>query len=409
MLTSNLLRARVWKGEIRPDYIDTNDPDLLGLAETLIEAFERHVGRPRHALETELKELLGTGTEFLLQRGLAKLLWDRCDFEPGTEIDSMALRQALFAEAARSRLAHHGQLEREEIFQKIAGEFQLDDGGQIERALYADLKEEQHLQSFKKAKPDWLLKRYNVALAQTVLFRASELKVRILNQPKAKYRELFRRIKFFQLMYRVRGNAEEGYELELDGPMSLFKSCQKYGLQMASFLPTLLHMSEWSLEATVLWGKARQPRQFHLTHEQGLEPYHWMVGQWQPEEMQFLKKRFPKQKTDWTLTEETDLIDLGGEGVLVPDYVFLHEPTGKRVVMEIFGYWRKGGLAKRLELLKKHGPPDILLAVSEELHVDEELTADLPQEVYTFRTIPNAREVADRLDGMLKGSGKDSK
>ena len=69
--------------------------------------------------------------------------------------------------------------------------------------------------------------------------------------------------------------------------------------------------------------------------------------------------------------------------------------------MEIFGYWRKGGLARRLELLKKHGPPNVLLAVSEELHVDEELTAELPQEVYTFRTIPNAREVLERLDGML--------
>ncbi len=401
MLTSNLLRTRVRKDEIHPDYIAADDSDLLGLAEMLIDAFGRHVGRARYELEAELKALLGTGTEFLLQRGLAKLLWDRCEFEPGTEIDPLELRQRVFAEAARSRLEHSGQLITEDVLAKIAQELNLDDASQVQRALYADLKEEQHLQAFKKVKPDWLLKRYNVALAQAVLFRAVELKVRIANQPAARYREVFRRIKFFQLLYQVRGNADDGYEIELDGPMSLFKSCQKYGLQMANFLPTLLHLSEWSLEATVLWGKARVPKQFSLSHETGLEPYRWMVGQWQPEEMQFLKKRFAKIDTDWELGEEAELIDLGGEGVLVPDYVFVHPPTGRRVFMEIFGFWRKGALTRRLELLKKHGPPNILLALSEELHVEEEQTEGLPQEVYTFRSIPNAREVVKRLDEML--------
>ncbi len=401
MLTSNLLRAKVWKGEIRPEYIVADDPELLGLAETLIESFEQHIGKPRHELETELKELLGTGTEFLLQRGLAKLLWDRCEFESPTAIDPLVLRQAVFAIAAKSRLTNAGQINSENIYQELASQLELAEPIDIQQVLYADLKEEQHLTAFKKVKPDWLLKRYNVALAQAVLFRASELKVRVANQTVAVYRELFRRIKFFQLMYQVRGNSEVGYELELDGPMSLFKSCQKYGLQMANFLPTLLHCTEWSLNATVLWGKARVPKPFSLSHETGLEPYAWLTGQWQPEEMQFLKQRFDKVSTDWLLTEEPELFDLGGQGVLVPDYVFVHKPTGRRVLMEIFGYWRKGGLAKRLELLKEHGPQNVLLAVSEELHVDEERAGELPQEVYTYRTIPNAREVVERLDRML--------
>jgi predicted nuclease of restriction endonuclease-like RecB superfamily len=136
---------------------------------------------------------------------------------------------------------------------------------------------------------------------------------------------------------------------------------------------------------------------------QGLEPYHWLTGQWQPEEIQFLKKRFAKLETEWTLSEESELIDLGGQGVLSPDYVFTHQPSGQRVVMEIFGYWRKGGLATRMELLKQHGPSNVLLAISEELHVGEELTEGLPQEVYTFRTIPNAKEVLSRLNQMREG------
>ena len=402
MLTSNLLRARVRKDEVHPDYINPEDPDLVGLAETLIEAFERHIGRPRHELETELKELLGTGTEFLLQRGLAKLLWDRCEFEPPTEIDPFALRQKVFALAAKSRQENAGHLEIKTVYEEVAKEFELDDPALIDHLLYADLKEEQQIQEFKKVKPAWLLKRYNVALAQAVLFRAVELKIRVVNQPAARYREFFRRIKFFQLMYRVQGDAEQGYEIELDGPISLFRSSQKYGLQMANFLPMLLHLSEWSLTAKLLWGKARVPKQFSLSHETGLEPFQHLAGQWQPEEMQFLKKRFAKLETDWQLKEDPELIDLGGEGVLVPDYVFFHPPTGKKVYMEIFGFWRKGSIGSRIELLKDQGPKNVLLALADELHVDEEKTEQLPQEVYRFRSVPNAKDVVERLDAMLE-------
>lgn len=402
MLTSNLLRARVRKDEIHPDYIAPDDPDLLGLAETLIEAFQRHIGRARQELESELKELLGTGTEFLLQRGLAKLLWDRSEFEPPTEIDPSALRQRVFALAALSRQEHAGNVEPQNIYEEVAKEFALGDPDLVDRLLYADLKEEQHIQAFKKVKPAWLLKRYNVALAQAVLFRAVKLSIRVVNQPAARYRELFRRIKFFQLMYQVTGDGKQGYAIELDGPMSLFRSSQKYGLLMANFLPTLLHMSEWSLTATVHWGKAKIPKQFSLSHETGLEPFQHLTGQWQPEEMQFLKKRFAKLETDWLLSEELELIDLGGWGVLVPDYVFLHPPTGNKIYMEIFGFWRKGSVGSRIELLKHHGPANVLLALADELHVEEEQTEELPQEVYRFRSVPNAKEVLTRLDAMLE-------
>ena len=117
--------------------------------------------------------------------------------------------------------------------------------------------------------------------------------------------------------------------------------------------------------------------------------------------MQFLKKRWEKLKTDWRLSEEPELIDLGGQGVLVPDYVFEH-PSGKKVYMEIFGFWRKGGVHSRIELLKNHGPKNVLLALADELHVDEEKTQELPQEVYRFRSVPIAKEVAQRLDAMLE-------
>ncbi len=72
--------------------------------------------------------------------------------------------------------------------------------------------------------------------------------------------------------------------------------------------------------------------------------------------------------------------------------------------MEILGFWRRGAVESRLELLRRHGPRNVILAVSRELRVDEE-TADLPGELYTFRTVPVAREVHECLERILADQG----
>ena len=52
----------------------------------------------------------------------------------------------------------------------------------------------------------------------------------------------------------------ETYQLHLDGPMSLFTATQKYGLQLAFFLPALLHCHDFELKADLRWGAQRKPK-----------------------------------------------------------------------------------------------------------------------------------------------------
>ena len=49
-------------------------------------------------------------------------------------------------------------------------------------------------------------------------------------------------------------------------------------------------------------------------------------------------------------------------------------------------------------VLPHHGPENIILAVSKELRVDEEEVAELPVELYVFRSVPVAREVLSLLE-----------
>lgn len=408
MLTSDLVLARRYKGEIRPRYIDCDDPQNLALAEDLIAIFTAHQGRPRYQLDQELRERLGTGTSFLLHRGLAKLLFDRCELATEAPLDPEDLRRATFEAAAASYQAtpeDAGQpfhFDRDAVLAEAAASLELE-VADVEAGLYADLKDEQILSSFKPWRSKPLLQRYNVALAQGVLYRAVELEIKIKEDNPLRHRELFRRIKFFQLLHQVEGRASTGYTIYLDGPLSLFQSSQKYGLQMASFLPTLLHLDRWTLEAKILWGKRRLPSRFELSPSTGLVPHTKLLGQWQPEELSFLPEQLAKLGTGWTVSTDAELIDLGGEGVLVPDFVFTHE-DGSRVFMEVLGFWRKGAVASRLELLRRHGPRNLILALSKQLATEREGLDEVPGEVYVFRRQPVARQVVAVLERVREGA-----
>jgi predicted nuclease of restriction endonuclease-like RecB superfamily len=383
MLTAELVNVRLYKGEIKPRYVDPEDDQVLGLAEQLVVAFTQAVGQRRGELDAELEDILGSGTSFMLHRGLAKLLRDRCVFETASPVPPEVLRRAVFEAAAVAR--------REGASVKASGEAvdEASDEGErgfdrqavlglaatkldlsvetVEAGLFADLQDQQMLVDAQLPKARALLDRYNVALAQGVLLRARQLEIRIAGLSARDYEALFRQIRFHQLMHRVArdgsGQTGEGWCIILDGPISALQSSGRYGLAMAKFLPTLLHFGGWTLEARLAWGKRRRRYLFHLSPTQGLRPHNKLGGRWLPDEVVALAPRIAALATGWTVRPGDVLIDLGGVGVLVPDLVFEHTESGRVAYLEIFGFWNKGAVAKRVRLLEKHGPPNVVVAV----------------------------------------------
>ncbi len=134
-------------------------------------------------------------------------------------------------------------------------------------ALYADLPENQRLTLFEPLTAGELLDLYNVAQAQALLYRSVEMRLWLEPQAPEGFRELFGAIKAYRLIHTVQGNSREGYEVRLDGPASIFQRSQKYGIQMAVFLPALLLCKGWRMRAEI---QAKQNRvvYFELTSEQ---------------------------------------------------------------------------------------------------------------------------------------------
>ena len=107
----------------------------------------------------------------------------------------------------------------------------------------------------------------------------------------------------------------------------------------------------------------------------------------------------------WEVSEATEVIELGREGVWVPDYRFVHKATGTDVFVEVVGFSKRSSLERLLRLLPRLGPEHFLLAIFDRLKVDEGALSDLPGPVLRFKEIPNAPELAQMLDRMVPSPG----
>ena len=248
MLTSDLSISYRRGEKIYPFLIKTDNENFQRDAENLVEIFKDSSGRTRGEIEHELEEYIGTGTDYNILRGLIKLLMDRSDFETSAPAEPIEIRQKVFLEARKFHPVLPDSEAKKEVFDLIASEFETD-ANSISANLYADLSAQQRLISFETIEAQNLLDNYNLAQAQAIFYRCVEMKIRVAPSDAANYRAIFGWIKHFGLIHSVNGNSEKGYEIILTGAASLFQRSQKYGIQMAVFLPALLLCGNWQMRA----------------------------------------------------------------------------------------------------------------------------------------------------------------
>jgi predicted nuclease of restriction endonuclease-like RecB superfamily len=404
MLTGKMVRVRHGRDRLLPVYLDAGDPDWLAVAETLLELFRRHQGRSRGELEEELEEEFGHESNQVVYQGLAKLLEDRCEFEVAAGDKSPdEIREVVFRHAAAARQTAGLVFDRDAVLQQSAGELGLGVEA-IEQGLFADLKSAQRLVQFQDTTPERLLQRYNVALAQAVLLRSSKVHVALRKVPPQRYRQLLRLVKFHRLICDVERTGPDSYQLHLDGPMSLFSATNKYGLQLALFLPAVLNCGSYEVRAEVRWGPQRRLKTLVITPADGLVSHAADHGSYVPPELAMFAELFRKRAQGWTITEETEVRPLG-DGFWVPDFRLVHEATGQAVLLEVLGFWRKASAEKHLARLREYATEPFLLAVSDQLHIEDGELEGLPAGIVRFRQMPLPDEVVRQAEALLAGGG----
>lgn len=406
MLTGKLVRVRHSKNKLLPVYLDVTDREWRETATHLLELFRTLPGRPRGEVEEEVRETIGDNPTQLVHQGLAKLIEDRCEFEVDAEHEPDELRDKVFLSAGRARSA--GAFDRAAVLAGVAAEIGTTPGV-VDAGLFADLKSEQRMVKFEDLTVDQLLNRYNTALAQAILLRSTGVTVQIFGETVARYRQLFRAIKFHRLICDIQPSGPEAYTLRLDGPLSLFSSTQKYGMQLALFLPALLQCKRFDLTATVRWGAERKEKVFLLNDGDGLKSHTVDYGDYTPKDLLLFADSFRKSVADWDISTEADVVALPS-GFWTPDYQLVHRATGLVVRLEVLGYWRKTDAEKLYRRLAADHHEPFILAVSEQFNIDEALAEDWPTNIYRFKRTPLPAEVvklaeAQRAAGSSRSPG----
>jgi predicted nuclease of restriction endonuclease-like RecB superfamily len=394
MLSGKMVRVRHARNRIAPSYIDPADPKWIAAAEQLLDLFRSLQGCSRGELEEEIAEATGDNPTQLVHQGLAKLLEDRCEFEVEASHAPDELREKVFHVAAAQRVA--GGFNRASVLDAVAQELGLA-ADQVDRGLFADLKLEQRLIHFEDCTVEQLLDRYNVALAQAVLMRSTGVTINILGETPARFRKLFRAIKFHRLICDIRSAGKDSITLTLDGPLSLFASTQKYGAQLAFFLPTLLQCKRFDLKAGVRWGPQRLAKEFVLDSKQQLRSHAPDYGNYIPKELAIFEEMFRKQIAAWEISAETAIVPIGAS-FWIPDFALTHTASGKRVYLEILGFWRKTDVDKHCQRLKSELKEPFVLAVAEQFNIDETLAESDNASIYQFKRVPLPEDVS-RLAG----------
>lgn len=375
MLPSDLLMHRYSGETVIPKRLPLNSENLA-IATELITLFQSAKGGTRGELNRQLQELEGESTDYRIKRGLAHLLSSDAfsTFETVSPLDPPMLRQRVFALSAQT--APHPQATQTTL-QTLADRLTEELGHevlptQIQAGLYADLADNQILTEFDAPSPEALLHRYNLSQVQGVFYRASQVILNAHRNDPGEYKLLFRYLKLFGLMTYIEGDADHGFTLTIDGPTSLFKPNTHYGLKLAMMLPALLHVTKWSLAATLQLkdsysGTVRSGR-FTLESDNGLVS-HYPPGKTYDSMLEAgFVERWAKAKTEWKLEREVDLIPIPGS-VMIPDFRLVH-PDGRVLLLEIVGYWRPEYLKKKFSQVRQAGRNDLILAISERLNLD---------------------------------------
>jgi hypothetical protein len=402
LLTSELIKVRRRGGKIVPAYLPPKQVEaVLPLCESLIGVFTSAQGSSMAALEDAVKDVSESETDRQLVAGLVKLLRDRCDFEPTSDLDPIELRAEVFELASRKRkeLGIRDAFDRDDVVASCAAAHDVAPAD-LESMLFSDLPGAQTLQLVRPITAIELLQRYNLALAQGVLLRATRVIIDLAPTTAPRCRQLFRAMKFRRLMHQISGSPKQGYRIVLDGPMSLFESTQRYGWQLALFLPVLVAMDGWTLEAELKWGKDRSPASFALSDKDGLVSY-YRRDPVELEEIGALVETFSRLSCPWQVRRASRIFQVKGKSVFVPDLVFEHDETKDKVYLEAFGYWSRESVFDRVELLERGFSERFILALSKKLRVSPEVaTGEFPGRILVYANAISANTVLRMLDEM---------
>lgn len=402
MLTREHAIAEYEGGRVLPDRLERRRHGrYVDYAQRMLAAYRRGIGRTRGDLHRAVREVFAAEADCPPRRieAFCKLLDDAAVFDHDRRGEAAALRQQVFRRAAASHPlvssvdGAFGRGERQ-VKAQIAAELGLG-WPEIDARLFADIVEFHRLKVFYGYEGGRaLLARYNVAQTQAALFDAVEMTIWAGDD----FKTIFRYAKLSRLLHTVRRTDVGKYVIRLDGPASLLRETRRYGAAMARFLPALLACRDWRMHALL------RPRGRKRVFRLELSPADGLSGHLPPPdefdshvEAAFAEKWGDGPREGWLLVREGEPL-CREQHVFVPDFLLSHA-DGRRVLLEIVGFWTPEYLEAKLNTLRRFGGERMIVALAESKRHQPmaDRFAAAAVSLVRFKTVPAVKSVLDAL------------
>lgn len=422
MFTSDLIRPflRVRDRTLTVDLLNETDPYWLKTGQELIALFQQHLGMTQAKWDQALEEYEGIRIDYLRIRGLARVLTSAATFTPKTfPYQPRDLRMRLFRHGpAFEKPDMFHPLSRQDVIQQVAEELNMT-AECLDEALFAD---HPGAHVLTHAGPAWtpqqLLQRYNLEISRGALYRAIVVQVEIYDN----FKEFWRYLKLFKIMFLASEIPSGGYRVVLTGPLSDFVETERYGISYAEFLPAVLLGQRWNLVAKMKPPTPRQERSdtltgvtehshlvYRLDHTCGLHS-HYRRGRLYDsalervfaEEFTDFEEKFGTERGKWKLLREEQVLVLDGS-VMIPDFLLVHtQDETRRILIELVGYWSPRYLQLKVAKVKAAHCPNLLLLVYEDLNVTKQDFQGAEGEVLFFKQKPVIKDVMEAVERLAQ-------
>jgi len=400
VLSKDLAIYTCHRGRAHPDCLNRRShAHYVTLADRLLDVYRNGKGKTRDQLHREAEAVFATEPECPPQRirSFIRLLDQGSTYRTDVDRRASRLRQRVFELAAQRHpivarpdaLFQHAE---HEVKRAIAAEVGVP-WPDLEKNLYADLPAFHRMNKMDVfTQPDDLLRAYNVAQAQTLLFWAEEMTV----VAKEDFRRIFRHAKLNRLLHEVEAVGSDAYRIKLTGPASILSHSRRYGIHMAKFLPGLLACRGWRMSA-----RLKLPYRLAVFE---LSPRHGLRSHLPPEEAfdsdveRSFAEKFGAERDGWRMQREGAFL-VHNQKVFVPDFTFRHT-DGTVVHLEIVGFWTPEYLERKRVTLARFADAPIIIALA------DALAGKMPQldvDVIPFATRLAIKPVLDKLNAFRSG------
>ncbi|MBC8132422.1 MAG: DUF790 family protein [Deltaproteobacteria bacterium] len=387
-------------------YLDFLGPQDEPWLRVLLAEFSRFEGRRRRELCERLAEPLPCETPYYKRRAATRVLLRLWKRESVAVVSPSAARARLFGAASGSDLA------RASVFAAVASEWGVSPEA-LHESLFADLPGERIVRApdpYPSASEVAL--RTNLAVAQTVLMRASSLALRV----EGAARPIVRLAKLRGLLCTVSvptsptsidarsaaaaattANGTHGQVLEISGPFSLFRHTLLYGRALAELLPHLAWCARFEIHAAC----ALRGRIAYVSLATG-DPIFPAVppAPFDSRLEERFVRDFARLAPDWDVIREPEAVRAGAT-LIFPDFLLRHRiHPERRVLVEIAGFWTPEYLTAKLKHLREARLANAILCIDDDRAcADGQIPAGLS--VVRFRRRVDAQAVLREVERLV--------